>query len=116
MEQTFHLVGEIDLANAHELRARLEAAVLASNGEFIVDASQLDFIDSSGLSVLADVANLLVERGRRLRTIGLSAVARRAIDVVGLVELLGVGPAVAAARPSSWTRGSAGASRIKNAD
>jgi len=108
MEQTFHLVGDIDLANAHELRARLEAAVLASNGEFTVDASQLDFIDSSGLSVLADIANLLIERGRRLRTIGLSAVARRAIEVVGLVELLGIDPVVNASRPSSSTSGAAG--------
>ena len=114
MEQTFHVVGEIDLANAHELRARLEAAVIASNGEFTVDASQLEFIDSSGLCVLVDIAGLLAERGRRLRTIELPAVARRAIEVVGLVEVLGVDPVIAAHRPSSPASGSAAA--LTNAD
>jgi anti-sigma B factor antagonist len=107
MEQTFHLVGEIDLANAHELHARLEGTVLASAGDLIVDASRLDFIDSSGLSVLADIANLLIEQGRRMRTVGLSLVTRRAIDVVGLVELLGVDRSVGAPRPSFGSRGSA---------
>jgi len=90
VEQTFHLVGEIDLATAPELHARLRAAVLASDGDFIVDATQLDFIDSSGLSVLVDIANQLADRGRRLRTLALSPAARRAIEIVGLVGLLGV--------------------------
>jgi anti-anti-sigma factor len=90
VEQAFHLVGEVDLATREELRARLEAAVLASEGDFVLDASQLEFIDSSGLSVLVGISNLLVERGRCLRTVSLPPVARRAIEIVGLTDVLGV--------------------------
>jgi anti-sigma B factor antagonist len=90
MEQTFHLVGDVDLATASYLHARLVAAVLASNGDFVVDASRLDFIDSSGLSVLVDIAALLNERGRTLRTVSLPTTARRAVEIVGLADILGV--------------------------
>ena len=90
MGQTFHLVGEIDLATAPELRRRLEAAMLASDGDFVVDASQLSFIDSTGLRVLVDIRDALAARGRRFGIVSLPPIARRAIDVVGLHEVLGV--------------------------
>ena len=104
MEQTFPLVGEIDLATADELRRRLEAAVFASDGDFVLDASELDFIDSSGLRVLVDIRNTLDARGRRLRTVSLPPIARRAIEIVGLVDVLGVDTADATANRGQASR------------
>lgn len=90
MVQTFHLVGEIDLASSDRLHRRLEAAVLCSDGDFVLDASELRFIDSSGLRVLVDVRDTLVARGRTLRVVSLPRFAQRTIEIVGLQEVLGI--------------------------
>ena len=55
--------------------------------------ARLRFIDSSGLRVLVDIRNTLAARGRTLRMISLPPIARRTIEIVGLVELLGVASA-----------------------
>jgi anti-anti-sigma factor len=90
VEQTFPLVGEIDLETAGELHRRLLAAILASDGDLVVDASALDFIDSSGLGVLVDARTVLATRGRRMQMVAVPPIARRAIEILGLLELLGV--------------------------
>ena len=72
LEQAFHLVGDLDLAIAQQVRARRRAAVLTSDGDLVVDATELEFIDSSGPSVLVESANRLAKRGRGLQTHRLS--------------------------------------------
>ena len=57
------LIGELDMADAPELRGKLRATVEdPSRPAFIVDLTDLEFIDSSGIAALLEAANALKER------------------------------------------------------
>ena len=57
------LIGELDMADAPELRGKLRATVEdPSRPVFIVDLTDLEFIDSSGIAALLEAANALKER------------------------------------------------------
>jgi anti-sigma B factor antagonist len=80
--------GELDLATA----PRLERVLSGLGGDITVDCQQLDFIDSTGLSVLARAHTRLAEQGRRLVIEGLSARCRRVFEVAGLDRGLNLAP------------------------
>lgn len=64
--ETISLVGELDLANARLLEARLRESLRAGNRTVVLDMRELTFIDSTGIAVL--VAALREDGdGRRLR-------------------------------------------------
>ena len=63
---TVELGGEVDLAVAHELAARLEAVIDASSGNVDVDLAQVRFLDSSGLKALVSTHRRLCAEGRQL--------------------------------------------------
>ena len=50
------LQGEVDLASADEIRARLEGAIDDAPPMVVIDLSAVDLIDSTGLGVLIDAA------------------------------------------------------------
>ncbi len=52
-----HLTGEVDLSNSSEVRKRLLELLEESKG-VIVDFSELDYIDSSGMATLVEGLNL----------------------------------------------------------
>ncbi|MCP4271044.1 MAG: STAS domain-containing protein [Gammaproteobacteria bacterium] len=52
-----HLTGEVDLSNSSEVRKRL-LELLEENKGVIVDFSELDYIDSSGMATLVEGLNL----------------------------------------------------------
>jgi anti-sigma B factor antagonist len=60
------LTGEIDLANAGEVAAQLDALVASTTGDVRIDCSGLEFIDSSGLEILVTVHHELARQRRRL--------------------------------------------------
>ena len=60
------LTGDVDLANAAEIREQLLRESSNDLIVMVVDMSGLTFIDSSGLRVLFEVAGLLQERDQRL--------------------------------------------------
>jgi anti-sigma B factor antagonist len=60
------LTGEIDIANAAEVRAQLDVLVGSTTGDVRIDCSGLEFIDSSGLDVLVGTRRELEQRRRRL--------------------------------------------------
>ncbi len=81
--------GEIDMATVGELRQALEQAA-ASGADVWVDLTDVDFIDSTGLSALV-LAHREMSDGRvRLAVICPDGPARRALDVCGLGDLLQV--------------------------
>ena len=65
MGTTLSLRGEIDLANAEELRRDVEA-VLSDDADLIIDCSELTFIDSTGIGVLWRARARLSATGHRL--------------------------------------------------
>jgi anti-sigma B factor antagonist len=80
--------GEIDLAEAGELRAVLNDACSGQHGTVLVDLSGVSFMGSSAMGVLAQTTHELAQAGRRLELTGLQPRVVRAFQVVGLDRAL----------------------------
>ncbi len=79
--------GEVDISVAEALEAALDAAIRESAGAFIVDLSDLDFIESTGLQVLQRARGLLGREDRELAIVCPHGPVRRVFELAGLSEL-----------------------------
>jgi anti-anti-sigma factor len=79
--------GEVDLSVVPELELALETAVMESEGAFVLDLSELEFIDSSGLHVLLRARGLLGREDRALAVICPHGPVRRVFELSGFSEL-----------------------------
>jgi anti-sigma B factor antagonist len=64
-----HLVGEIDLSNAAELRAAITAATPNDALGLLIDLTDVDYIDSTGIHLLYRLGDSLRTRGQALRLV-----------------------------------------------
>jgi anti-anti-sigma factor len=80
--------GEIDACTAPDLASCLEAAILGSDGDVVVDCGAIDFIDSSGLRALVVARATLGARGRDLRLVHVGPVLGRLLELTGLDDRL----------------------------
>jgi anti-anti-sigma factor len=80
--------GEVDLSRVPALEQALEDAIRASEGAFVIDLCELEFLDSSGLSVLLRARALLGREERALAVVCPPGPVRRLLDVSGAAELL----------------------------
>ena len=89
--------GEIDMATVGVLREALDLAA-AEAGDVWVDLTDVEFMDSTGLTALVHGHHAIGDGGRQLRIIcpG-SGLVRRTLEVSGLHEALHVYPSRAAA-------------------
>jgi anti-sigma B factor antagonist len=83
-DPTIKLVGELEIASAHELRAVLRDVV----GDVTLDLAELTFLDSSGMSVLLGAHRRFEAEARTLRLVGMSPPVRRAVELAGLDNVL----------------------------
>jgi anti-anti-sigma factor len=79
------LEGELDLAVAERLQARLNAA-LADDVEVLVCLEECEFIDSTGIAVIVFTHRLMAGKGKRLLVCHPSPAVRRVLDLTGLIE------------------------------
>lgn len=79
--------GEVDIDAARELEAVVDAAIHDSAGAFVIDLSDVDFIDSSGLHVLLRARSLLGREDRALAVICPFGPVRRVFELSGCSEL-----------------------------
>jgi anti-sigma B factor antagonist len=89
--------GEVDVATAPALTRRLDAAIGAGAGAFVVDLCDVEFIDSSGLSVLMWARELLDRDERELAIVCPPGPVRRLFDVAGVADVLTLYPSREAA-------------------
>jgi anti-anti-sigma factor len=76
--------GEIDLSNAPSLLVELASSVPNTARGLLLDMTGLEFLDSSGVHMLYDVADRLMTRQQRLAVvIEVDAPPRRAIELSG---------------------------------
>jgi len=94
--------GELDLAVSARLRTALAAAE-ATPCHVLLDFGDCDFIDLSGLAVLAAASCAFAARGRQLLLYGVHGQVRRMLVVTGLTEN---GLVVAAGEAGPPSRGS----------
>jgi len=75
--------GELDHHTAELLREPLEAAVEAGCARLVVDCSQLDFCDSTGLNVLLGARLKAEAAGGGVHLAGMQPVVARVFEITG---------------------------------
>ncbi|MGZ8693132.1 MAG: STAS domain-containing protein [Gaiellaceae bacterium] len=95
-----HLVGELDLYNAPEVREALLELCSEQPKRLVVDLAKVDFVDSTALAVLIEARTKLTNRQSFLLAApGLET--HRALTISGLDQHLAVHDTVAAALAAS---------------
>ena len=79
--------GDVDMATAPALWESVEE-VLPDSERVIVDLRDVDFLDSSGLSVFVRARRRLCETGGALLLRSANANVRRVLDLTGLSQML----------------------------
>ena len=84
----FHVVarGEIDLASAHVLTARLDQLIDDGATVIVLNASGVSFLDSTGLRAIIGASNRLADIGGQLLIEGMSGAVRAVLEISGLLE------------------------------
>jgi anti-sigma B factor antagonist len=82
------LQGELDVANAHELRTELDAHLAAGRRVIRVDTQRLDFIDSTALGELIRATQRCAEEHGSLILTNVSPRLWRILEVTGLDNVL----------------------------
>jgi anti-anti-sigma factor len=85
---TLTLTGELDRASAHTLEAAIERLCEAGTAAITLDLSRLDYIDSTGVAVVAFRSGLCQRRGYEFALIPGAWFIQRAFELAGLVEQL----------------------------
>jgi anti-anti-sigma factor len=80
--------GEVDISTAPRLTATLDAAILDTEGAFVVDLCDVSFLDSSGVSVIVRARAVLGREERALLIICPPGPARRIFELAGMADLL----------------------------
>ena len=83
-EVVVRLRGEIDLSNADAVEAEFRRVARAESGALIIDVSELQFIDSTGIAMLLNA----VAGAESVAVRNPSPILRRMIDVAGLAPVL----------------------------
>jgi anti-sigma B factor antagonist len=78
------LSGEIDMSNVELLRTSIEPAITRAPDRVIFDLSALEFMDSSGIALLLNVAAAATAVEIRQP----SAIVRRIVEATGLSDVL----------------------------
>jgi anti-sigma B factor antagonist len=86
----FKLRGSLDLATAPTVRAALSEAAEKGSQHLIVDLTQLEFLDSTGLGVLIGAHRRAAEHGGSLRLIVSDGPISRLLNITGLIAVFSV--------------------------
>jgi anti-sigma B factor antagonist len=86
----FKLRGSLDLATAPTVRAALSDATEKGSNNLIVDLTQLEFLDSTGLGVLIGAHRRAAEQGGTFKLIVLDGPIARLLNITGLITVFAV--------------------------
>jgi anti-sigma B factor antagonist len=88
------VLGEIDLATAPKLLDTVESDLASNSGRtsrVVIDLTEVEFLDSSGLNALVRLERLLTADGTELRLVSpTDAVVRQVFEITQLTETLRV--------------------------
>jgi anti-sigma B factor antagonist len=80
--------GELDLAAASSLESELDRVLQSEVTRIVLDLAGLEFIDSTGLSVLVRAQQRAHESGRELGLVNPGQQVERLLSLTGLTERL----------------------------
>jgi len=103
--------GELDVATAPVLRSHLSGLIANGRTRLVLDLAPLDFLDASGLGVLASTLGRLRERGGWLRLVNVRPRIRRLLGIVRLTDALPEYASVALAAGAGQSGASASVTR-----
>ena len=84
------LEGELDLASTPQLVAIVRGVMDAGSAEIVLDMAELSFIDSTGLSGVAKLADQARSSGASLELRSPSALTAQVLEVTGLDRVITV--------------------------
>ena len=91
------VAGEIDFATHRSLLGTLTEQIEQGRPRIVLDLSQVSFCDSTGLGVMVQVRQRVVEVNGWLRLAGPTEPVRRALEITNLDRLIPAYPTVAEA-------------------
>lgn len=80
--------GDLDLVTAPDLNDALATATDENGAAIVVDLSKVDFIDSSGLSVLVNLNRSTTRAGRMLALVSAKPRVQNTFAITGLTSVL----------------------------
>jgi anti-sigma B factor antagonist len=80
--------GELDLASSPALQEELDRVAASDSEMLIIDLRGLDFMDSTGLSVLVRAHQRAEEQGRRLAMVRGPQQVQRLLSLTGVADRL----------------------------
>jgi anti-sigma B factor antagonist len=80
--------GELDLASAPQLEQELDRAWESDVEQLVIDLRTLEFMDSTGLSVIVSAHQRLSDSGRKLSIVRGPQQVQRLLDLTGVSERL----------------------------
>jgi anti-sigma B factor antagonist len=86
----FKLRGSLDLATSPTVRAALLDATEKDGRDLVVDLSQLEFLDSTGLGALIGAHRRAAEKGSMLRLVVREGPIARLLSITGLMRVFAV--------------------------
>ena len=82
------LGGELDLASSPQLEQSLEQVWTIDADPLVIDLRELEFMDSTGLSIIVRAQQRMTENGRQLSVVRGSQQVQRLLDLTGVAERL----------------------------
>ncbi|MGW3357516.1 STAS domain-containing protein [Streptomyces bungoensis] len=86
------IAGELDYANADELRERLTTLALRPGQRLVLDLSGMEFCDSSGITALINARNHAHAAQADIALAAVPAHTLRVLRIVGLDQIFAVYP------------------------
>lgn len=80
--------GELDLASSPALQEELDRVATSDSQMLIIDLRELDFMDSTGLSVLVRAHQRIEEQGRQLAMVKGPQQVQRLLSLTGVADRL----------------------------
>tara|TARA_B100000700_G_C15005791_1_gene838443 strand:+ start:121 stop:477 length:357 start_codon:yes stop_codon:yes gene_type:complete len=87
----FHFTGQLDAYSEKQFLEYVDDVLLTNNSSVVFDLSQIDFLDSSGLGALVQLAKQCKESKRAFLVVGNPRVTQT-IKLVRLGEFLNLAP------------------------
>jgi anti-sigma B factor antagonist len=81
------VTGELDIETASQLSEEVERAVWRTVGAFVLDLSELTFLDSSGIHALLRARAFLGREDRPLVVVCPPGPARRVLDLASVLDI-----------------------------
>jgi anti-anti-sigma factor len=82
--------GELDLASGPEFEQALEEIARSPVEQLVIDLRELDFMDSTGLSIIVKVHQRFDDDGREVCLVRGPAQVQRLLDLTGVADRLRV--------------------------